>query len=356
MLTVSVRAQTLVPIDIDHWDIEAKAYVIEKFKGQDAIYLQEGSLTLKEKGFLNGIIEYDIFLKDERGFPGIYFRTQDSGDAEHFYVRPHQSGNPDSNQAIPLRNNMAAWQLYFGERYSFPYEYNFDDWTHIKIVVKDDKAQIFLDHSENPNLSWDLFHTPKEGKVVITGGASSGLHIANIKISHETPELKDFKPLERKPIEGAISSWEISDMFKEDLLEDPNQLESVIKARKWQGSIRLEEGVAADISSMHNRFDGSGNNTVLAKVTIESNKNQLKYFEFGYSDRVVAILNGKPIYRGNNNFRSRDYRYLGTIGLFDGIYLGLKKGENELIMAVSENFGGWLITGRFKDSKGVTVK
>ena len=72
----------------------------------------------------------------------------------------------------------------------------------------------------------------------------------------------------------------------------------------------------------------------------------MKKFEFGYSDRVVAILNGKPIYWGTNQWRSRDYRYLGTVGLFDAIYLDLKKGKNTLLMAVSEDFGDWLITGR----------
>jgi hypothetical protein len=41
--------------------------------------------------------------------------------------------------------------------------------------------------------------------------------------------------------------------------------------------------------------------------------------------------------------------------LFDAVYLNLKKGSNELLMAVSEDFGGWLITGKFKDPKGITL-
>ena len=71
---------------------------------------------------------------------------------------------------------------------------------------------------------------------------------------------------------------------------------------------------------------------------------------------MVAILNGKPIYRGNNKWRSRGYRYLGTTGLFDSIYLNLKKGENILLMAVSEDFGGWLITGRIEEISGLKIK
>jgi hypothetical protein len=103
------------------------------------------------------------------------------------------------------------------------------------------------------------------------------------------------------------------------------------------------------------RYDDTPGNTVFARITISSDTDATRLFEFGYSDRVVALLNEKPIYKGNNNYRSRDYRYLGTIGLFDAIYLDLKKGDNTLLMAVSEDFGGWLITGRFVDPKGIKI-
>ncbi len=46
---------------------------------------------------------------------------------------------------------------------------------------------------------------------------------------------------------------------------------------------------------------------------------------------------------------------MGTIGLFDAVYLDLKKDENTLLMAVSEDFGGWLITGKFADEQGIIV-
>ncbi|MEL7001452.1 MAG: hypothetical protein AAFN93_01825 [Bacteroidota bacterium] len=357
ILWVSVDAvsQEVIPIDTNNWDIQATNYVIENYKGKPSIYLQGGGMTLKGEKFLNGVIEYEIFLKEDRGFPGIYFRGQDNGNAEQFYVRPHQSGNPDANQATALTKNITLWQLHHGDKYSFPYHYKFNEWTQIKILVNGDKAQVFMDGNENPNLSWHLFHEIQEGTITLNGGNQTGMHIANVRISNEAPELKNFKPIANKPIEGLVERWEVSDMFAESLLEDPKKINDLISKRKWQGTIKVEEGTAANISRIQNRFDGSGGNTVFVKITIESNKNQVKSFEFGYSDRVVAILNGTPVYSGTNRFRTRDYRYLGTIGLFDNIYLNLKKGKNELLMAVSEDFGGWLITGRFKDNKGIKV-
>ncbi len=349
-------AQDIIAIDTTNFEINAQSYVIEQYKGQNAIYIQGGTLSPKNMSFLNGTIEFDIYLKKEQAFPGVIFRMTKEQNAELFYMRPHQSGNPDATQVLPITRGISPWQLYFGARHSFVYKYIYDDWTHVKIVVNDNKAQIFLNHAEEAHLSWYLFHPTQEGTLFFRGGNRSGMHIANIKIDKSKTALVNFKSVDRKPIKGLIPQWEVSDKFEEKLLEDPAQLKTVISSRKWGKKIQVEEGTAANISRQINLRNKVPGNTVFAKINIDSDKTQSKLFEFGYSDRVVLILNGKPVYRGNNTFRSRDYRYLGSIGLFDAAYLNLQKGKNELLLAVSENFGGWLVTGRFKDMKGIKIR
>ena len=355
LIIQNVKSQEVIPLDTLHWKINANAYVLENYKGKDAIYLQGGSIKLKDTKFLNGTIEYDIYLKQEPAFPGLLFRLKDN-DSEQFYIRPHLPGKPDANQVAPLVKGITPWQLNFGPTYSFPYQYKYDDWTHVKIVVHDKRAQIYLDYAEKPHLSWNLFHAPQEGEIQLGGGNASGMHLADIKINKNEYKIKDFNPIARQAIEGLISEWEVSDMFEEKLLDNPANFKKLITNRKWGKKIQVEEGRAANISRVQLLRDGSPGETVFAKITINSDKDQIKLFHFGYSDRVVAILNGKPVYKGNNRWRSRDYRFLGTIGLFDAIYLDLKKGENTLLLAVSEDFGGWLVTGKFEDTSGLKLK
>ncbi|MEM7084910.1 MAG: hypothetical protein AAF489_01930 [Bacteroidota bacterium] len=342
-------AQNQIPLDTLHWNINARAYVLEQYQGKDAIYIQGGIIELKDDTFLNGTIEFDVYLKQEQAFPGVAFRISEDSNAEQFYLRAHLPGKPDATQAAGRTKGITPWQLYFGSKYSFPHQFNYDNWTHVKIVVNGDKAQVFMDYSEEPQLSWHLFHEAKEGKIAFSGGRFSGMHLANISIDRKLPELINFNPGQREPIDGLIQEWEISDVFEEKLLENTSDIKKLIKARKWGRKIQVEEGTAANISRQVNLRQMQPANTVFAKVEITSEKNELKLFEFGYSDRVVAILNGNPIYKGMNNYRSRDYRYLGTVGLFDAIYLPLKKGKNTLLLAVSEDFGGWLVTGRLND-------
>ena len=96
-------------------------------------------------------------------------------------------------------------------------------------------------------------------------------------------------------------------------------------------------------------------NSVFAKVILNSEKAQYKNLSLGYSDRVQVFLNGQLLYRGTNRFQSRDYRYLGSIGFFDHIVLPLKQGDNELLLAVSEDFGGWGVSLQVLEGQDVEV-
>jgi hypothetical protein len=40
----------------------------------------------------------------------------------------------------------------------------------------------------------------------------------------------------------------------------------------------------------------------------------------------------------------------------DALYLPLRAGENELVIAVTEAFGGWGLAGRFEDLEGIVVE
>ena len=101
--------------------------------------------------------------------------------------------------------------------------------------------------------------------------------------------------------------------------------------------------------------NGSGCNTVLAAVTITSDRARTVPIRFGYSDRVRVYLNGRMLYAGNDGFGTHDPDFLGIVGLFDELALPLKRGPNELWFAVSETFGGWAITADLPDRDGIAL-
>ena len=79
-----------------------------------------------------------------------------------------------------------------------------------------------------------------------------------------------------------------------------------------------------------------------ARTAIDSDREQVKKLYLGYSDDVSVFLNGKILFRGRSAQNFRDPGFLGIINPEnDAVYLPLKKGRNELMLAVSELGGGW---------------
>ena len=47
----------------------------------------------------------------------------------------------------------------------------------------------------------------------------------------------------------------------------------------------------------------------------------MRAMDIGFSDRAVVYLNGQPLFAGRDDYRSRDYRFLGSIGYWDTVFL-----------------------------------
>jgi hypothetical protein len=101
---------------------------------------------VQDSQFMDGVIEFYLAFRFERGFMGVVWRAKDFKNYEEFYVRPHQSGNPDANQYTPVFYGVTGWQLYQGEGYASPIRYNFNPWTHFKIIVSGKEAEVYVGH------------------------------------------------------------------------------------------------------------------------------------------------------------------------------------------------------------------
>jgi len=93
-----------------------------------------------------------------------------------------------------------------------------------------------------------------------------------------------------------------------------------------------------------------GMKVVYARATVDSERDQVKKLYIGYSDDVSVFLNDKILYRGRSAQGFRDPGFLGIMNpANDAVYLSLKKGRNELMLAVSELGGGWGFISRLVD-------
>lgn len=348
---------TTVPLTESYWTIttaENRGETRnENMQGREAMFVNNGRLDLKNVEFDTGIIEFDILTHGERGFGGIRWHVQPNQNSyEEFYIRPHMSGNPDANQYTPVFNGVAGWQLYFGNHYSAPVTYTPGEWIHIKIVVADEQAEVYID-SEIPVLFIDELKGDFEPGGLSLSAGFSPFYFANFSYrNEEKPQLKG-SPLAKEDLpQYLVTQFSVSPPFAEALVSETATLPKRLSARSWT-PVEVESNGIANLARLIG--PGEAANTVIARVKIRSDTKQIKTLHFGYSDRVRIFLGDLALYAGDNGYRTRDYRYLGTVGLFDQLYLPLKPGVNELYFAVSESFGGWGIMAAFENMDGIEI-
>ena len=342
---VEIESPQSVPFDDERWSIEAIEHELVNYMGKSALRIKGGEAILPDLEVVNGIVEFEIAVAEERGFAGLLFRLQDNANYEHFYIRPHQSGKPDANQYTPVFNGVSAWQLYHGPQYATPVEYKFDEWMTVRIVFAGSKAEVYIDGEEPVLRINGLRRNDLSGALGVNSANFSAVHFANFRYT-QLSEVYEFPWTTQEQVSeaGTITSWEVSDVF------DGNDLSEVTELGAAQVSERNWINIGAEPTGITNLAQANGlaegKNTVFARTFITVDKAQTKQLKLGYSDTAVVFVNGKRVYGGDNTYMSRDYRYLGTIGYFDNVVLPLEAGENEICIAVSEAFGGWGIMGR----------
>jgi hypothetical protein len=171
--------------------------------------------------------------------------------------------------------------------------------------------------------------------------------VARFTWSGEAPRLVGVPEPLPAPHPGLVRRWEVSDAFAESVIAGATALPAeLLRVRTWT-PLDVESTGLANLGRIQPVTEER--NTAIARATIEMAQSAVRPLEIGFSDRATVFLNGRALFHGDESYRNRDYRFLGGIGWWDTVYLPLEAGPNELVIAVSEDFGGWGVQARFAD-------
>ena len=350
----TARAQQ--PFDSSLWNVDAAEWRVEPYRGRSALFLRDGAAWLKGSRFQNGTIEFDIVFGDTGGFPGIAFRAATHSDYELFYLRQALSGGPHATQYTPVLHGLYAWQIYAGPAWEGTAHWTYDRWMHVKLIVRDSRAELFVDGDSAMQIVRQLRGPNGAGEIGFLSG--NGARFANVVVRADSAAASNMTPtLYGAPdstLATIVRSWRVSSPFPESTLVSLTQLTAIPLpgAGMWR-TLAVEERGIANLARLAG--NGDGRNTVITAITLTADRDRITRMRFGYSDRVRVFLNGRLLYSGNAGFGTRDPEFLGIVGLYDELALPLKRGHNELWFAVSETFGGWAITADLPDRGGITV-
>lgn len=332
-----------VPLDDAHWNWPRGRVAATTHRGRHCVaFAQDANLLALPRGvaLTDGAIEVDLAVAHERSFHGLAWRVN-GPTYESFFVRPHQVGNPDAVQYTPVFNDVSAWQLYHGPGYWAPITFPLGRWFRLRVAFAGNRGEAYIGDMNRPALVFGGLKVPiAEGRIGLHVGGP-GLHVARFAYDDAPPTLRGPTPRNPRSLPGTIREWEVSQPVAEGT--------PPTAATGWQ-RLESEPGGLVNLARMHPVR--RGRNTVFARTTITSQSAMSRSLVFGFSDRAVVYLNGRRLFAGNDTYRARDYRFLGSIGYWYTLELPLRAGDNELIVAVSESFGGWGLMARLVGSGG----
>jgi len=352
-----------VPVDSSRWDLQGQAQVMD-YQGRKALMLNGGAAILKDFEMRDGVLDVDVATPAKRGFFGFDFRLDNDGkNYEEVYLRQHKSGYPDAMQYTPVLNTGRNWQLYNGPGFTAAVDIPKNEWFHLRLEVTGAQAKLFVKDMNSPALVMDDLKSGTQKGQIALMDLIGETYFANFEVrtTPDAPWERHLPPMRpnvltkwslspsydglARNLERALTPAEASAIQWQDVEAEPPGFVAIYRYREAPHPMVTFQG---DFSK---RLDPQpGIKVIYARTTIDSDRDQVKKLDIGYSDDVSVFLNGKILYRGRSAQGFRDPGFLGIVNPEnDAVYLPLKKGKNELMLAISELGGGWGFICRLMD-------
>jgi hypothetical protein len=313
------------------------------YLGRPSTFVAEGIEFAQGPSFGDGTIEFDIAMHAHVSFAGIAFRAASADDYELIYLRPHLSREPGALQYTPAFHGFLGWQLYSGDGYTATAELPVDRWVHVKLVVSGYAARLFLDGATAPQLTVTSLKRPWARGKVGFWGSFGGANFANLVVTPADTTAPAAAPPDPPPARRVLTTWDLSPAY-----ETANVRPDVLPPHQdgWTAVVSESGGlvnIARYRAGVHTATSPKDSlDLVFAKTTVTAARAQRMKLDVAYSDAVHLFVNGRLLFAADSAFGSRDPGFLGIASLgHDSIYVDLRPGANEIVLAVSEKFGGW---------------
>jgi len=360
----SVPPPLEMPPDSPRWQLEGEAKPAE-YQGRKCLLLDGGAAIVKDFEMRDGLVDVDVATPAARGFFGIQFRIADEGaTAEWVYLRQHKSAQPDAMQYTPVLNTGLNWQIYNGPGFTAAVDIPRDTWFHLRLEIKGAQAKLYVKDLATPALVMDDLKSGVQKGQIALAVLTGATYFSNftVRTTADVPWERHLPPMPP----GTLTTWSLSpsyDALARDLERPPAPAErdamawqdveaeppGFVVINRYRASPHPRVSFANDWSKRLEPQPGAA--VVYARTFVDADRDRVRALSIGYSDEVSVFLNGQILYRGRSAQNFRDPAFLGIVNPEnDTVYLPLKKGRNELLLAVSELGGGWGFICRLADA------
>ena len=331
----------------------ARRFEFREVAGRQALCL-DGLALLRGVSMREGAVVVDVAVTDDRQFGGIAFRARGVSDYEEAYLRLHKSRQPDAVQYAPVMGGEGNWQLFGAQQMAA--DLGRSGWATLRVDFAADRAVISVTGAGDTELVIeDLVLDDTGSKVGLSG--IGGACFSNLRIADQAvfgrERIRPATPAET----GTISEWALSpaSLFSGFPPEPPSPAERWTLARTERDGLLLISRYRA--KAVDTQTEKKPEHLVYASASLHSERNQRALLEFDASDRVRIYLNGEPLAEFDNTFRAKGPTFRGDFRSDrQRVFLPLKEGHNNLVLAVADTDHGWGLKGRIVSDDPVEVR
>lgn len=345
-----------IPMTAEHWKFAEGSAEFTKHKNVPAIKIVQGAVISKNLNFSNGTIEFDAEPLDatKSPFVSMYFRCNESGEGEVFYLRVGREENHKRNDAVqyaPLIKGINLWDML--PHYQGPAVLHNNNWNHIKLVISGMQMRAYVNDLSRPALEIPYLEgNLKEGEIALEGLAA----FANLVIKPDATE-------DLSQVNGVDLTNHDANYMHRWLVTQPVPLaygrelgsKDFPKAEAAWDSIDAERN---GLINLTRKYGGvSERQYVWLKTNIKSSAEVLRKIQLGFSDEVWVFVNGRIVYVDKNLYlQGMRKTPNGRCSIENASFqVLLKPGDNELLVGVANDFYGWGIIARFENMEGVDL-
>ncbi|MEB2780670.1 hypothetical protein U3A58_09705 [Algoriphagus sp. C2-6-M1] len=318
----------------------------------------QGAVVLKEVKFWNGTIEFDFEPTGTMSLgssPTVYFRADSLGNnSEIFYIRARPS-NPQANDAIqyaPILAGVNMWDMY--PQFQGPAFFEANKSNHLKILVNGAQMRVYVNDMDKPALQIPKLEGTGKGTMI---GIDGGMVVSNFQVKPD--QVEDLPAIPGPDLTehdaNYIRQWRST--LPIDFAPGNEPLASNLPKSEEFTEILLAEN--AGLINLTRKFGANESRKLLfLKATIRSQEATNPSIQLGFSDEVWVFVNGQLAFLDKNLYLQPAMRKYpeGRISIQNAKFsLPLKQGENELIIAVANDFYGWGVIARLETMVGLEI-
>jgi hypothetical protein len=349
-----------VPFDAAHWVLDSDGEFV-RFGGRAAF---RGTGYVKDVKLRNAVVETDIWAAEAVSFAGLSFHLKSFEDQQLIWFRIHKTNGlaADAVQYAPAYHGVFCWQL--NPKANAAAKLPKNEWVHLKLVIVDGTATLYVEDMAKPIIRVDRLRPgAAEGSIGLWTYSKGEIYFSDF--SYQAVDSGGTAGPKPAVPPNVVADWRLSPSYPlsaVDAVPTAYPARQLSEVESWIVPEVDSDGLV-DISRYHGtKFHGRRTpaggrpDWTMLRTFLEASGPARVKMSFGYSDAVTIFLNGAPLFSGNSAFLARNGLDSEWIGWSDAVFLDLKKGRNELMAAVAEDFGGWGFQARLEDAEGVEVR